>query len=355
MISDRECRGPVEEFLCYCKLIVQLRPAAGVASFAANSAKKDDLIAPDSPSLTLTDDGKFVYPCCSPPVRVGGSLLLCGRRRSHFPFQCMIGPDWPVVVLVYFLIFAVNGVVLGVSSACLGWPVLLLGLVGFVALVLAYSAVACSDPGIIYRPRVPPCPTPALADQVLSALESGSAAGDNASGSGDEDSLSGHGGKEGAERALLGSAPASMKSLGPGDDERQSELELQTQQAQQAPFSSALAPSSSSVAAAAAGAASSAASPLRLRTYENKVGAVQQTIECGQCQLQRPHTARHCIYCGVCVNELDHHCPWCGKCIGENNLKAFQTFLFLLCFQFYFLTGTLIYYFVACTYVNCSW
>ena len=56
-----------------------------------------------------------------------------------------------MVVLVYALIISINSIVLGVASPCLGWPVLLIGLSGFGLLLLAYTSVACSDPGIIYQ------------------------------------------------------------------------------------------------------------------------------------------------------------------------------------------------------------
>lgn len=76
------------------------------------------------------------------------------------------------------------------------------------------------------------------------------------------------------------------------------------------------------------------------------------TIECGQCKLQRPYTARHCCYCKVCIDDLDHHCPWSGKCIGKKNLRLFYTFTGLLSYQTYYLLGTFIYYIVyLCTTV----
>lgn len=73
----------------------------------------------------------------------------------------------------------------------------------------------------------------------------------------------------------------------------------------------------------------------------------EPTIECGQCNLHRPTYARHCSYCGVCIENLDHHCPWSGKCIGKKNMFAFTCFISLLCFQVYFLIGTVVYYFIA--------
>lgn len=35
-----------------------------------------------------------------------------------------------------------------------------------------------------------------------------------------------------------------------------------------------------------------------------------------------------------------------GKCIGERNLKAFNLFIQMLCIQFYYLLGSLIYFLI---------
>lgn len=45
-------------------------------------------------------------------------------------------------------------------------------------------------------------------------------------------------------------------------------------------------------------------------TLSASMPGVPHTIECGQCALRRPYTARHCDYCKVCIDNLDHHCPW---------------------------------------------
>jgi palmitoyltransferase ZDHHC9/14/18 len=65
------------------------------------------------------------------------------------------------------------------------------------------------------------------------------------------------------------------------------------------------------------------------------------TLECAQCHVQRPPTARHCYKCGVCIDkvadpfppstsphlaQLDHHCPFTGKCIGKKNMIPFLIF-----------------------------
>ena len=55
----------------------------GIASYENGGPKYTNLI----------DDGRSIG-FFEQPVRVGGSILLCGQRDSHFPYQCMVGPDW---------------------------------------------------------------------------------------------------------------------------------------------------------------------------------------------------------------------------------------------------------------------
>ena len=42
---------------------------------------------------------------------------------------------------------------------------------------------------------------------------------------------------------------------------------------------------------------------------EAQLSSLNNTMECGRCNLDRPRTATHCYECGVCVDQLDHHCP----------------------------------------------
>ena len=51
---------------------------------------------------------------------------------------------------------------------------------------------------------------------------------------------------------------------------------------------------------------------------------------CRRCDVVRPHEARHCYECQVCIDDLDHHCPWTGKCIGKRTLFFFHAFLICL-------------------------
>ena len=62
---DPECRKVTERYLCCC-----------VRDAVVGREKKDD--------------GQFEMS----PVRVGEFILFYGRRRSTFPFHCLVGPDW---------------------------------------------------------------------------------------------------------------------------------------------------------------------------------------------------------------------------------------------------------------------
>ena len=57
---------------------------------------------------------------------------------------------------------------------------------------------------------------------------------------------------------------------------------------------------------------------------------------------------KHCRFCGVCVEKMDHHCIWMGKCIGKYNKKSFYamivwvvlTYLYVvICFFWFYIQG----------------
>ena len=37
---------------------------------------------------------------------------------------------------------------------------------------------------------------------------------------------------------------------------------------------------------------------------------------------------KHCKFCNICIEGMDHHCPWVGKCVARKNIIPF--FLFLI-------------------------
>lgn len=94
-------------------------------------------------------DGKFVMF----PHRVGNSILLWGRKETHFPFHAFVGPEWPCMLTTYAFIiipsifFFVNVAALWESPA-----VLTIGIITFLMVLCAFSATACSEPGIVFVP-----------------------------------------------------------------------------------------------------------------------------------------------------------------------------------------------------------
>lgn len=327
-----------------------------------------------SKEKALYDDGKFV---CH-PIRVGlgsaSSILLYGKRRSRFPFHCIVGPDWPVVLIVYALIIGINAGILR-AVAPLGYPVLIIGGVGAIGLLCSYSCVALSDPGIIYKDDVDDNTSMELTASIIinnNSMESGNII-INSSANGSNNNNNGNGydnntvntGDEGGcdleEGIAANIANSESKdnnedgcSDGSGsNDGKESSPIIGT-------FSSSNSNGNSNNNGAggnsSAGSSTSVASNIgssvaKTRSTTSSVSLPvvprQATMECGHCQIQRPLNARHCVYCGSCCENLDHHCPWCGKCIGERNMAAFKTFISLLCVQIYFLFGTFIYFCIA--------
>ena len=62
---DPQCRKGVEKFLCCC-------------------------VRDRDPEQEFVDYGNFE----AIPIRIGEFILFYGRRRSVFPFHCLLGPDW---------------------------------------------------------------------------------------------------------------------------------------------------------------------------------------------------------------------------------------------------------------------
>lgn len=51
---------------------------------------------------------------------------------------------------------------------------------------------------------------------------------------------------------------------------------------------------------------------------------------CTDCICEKEPRSYHCEICKLCIRRYDHHCPWINGCVGQNNLKRFILFLFLL-------------------------
>ena len=273
-------------------------------------------VRPVSKDKGLLDDGKFTF-CTRVGAGTSTSILLYGKRTSFFPFQMLVGPDWPVVVLVFALILGVNIGVLRLIAP-LGWPVLLIGSVGFLVLLCSYACVSLSDPGIIYKLECDNGPI-----EMNEALESFSLKSKGR----EKGNGNGNGGEGASGNDERDAANSIFHALGnnSGDTEkdqgRASDVDLEDGSSSIDSVDS-KGESTTSLTPIITSASSGNGTTSKIRSVST--GSLPHvpkpsTMECGHCQLQRPLSARHCIYCGSCIEQLDHHCPWCGKCIGKRN------------------------------------
>ncbi len=361
MICNEKTRAPWEKVCCFCSCIPSSAPykkddetldheerlRRGIPSYLEGGPKYTNLI----------DDGRSIG-LCERPIRVGGSILLCGRRNSRFPNQCMIGPDWPCTVLVYVLVIGAHAIVLSLAAPCLGWPVLMLGLIGFCVLMWLYSAVACTNPGMVLK-MAPDSYTPYRSDVpgqfVEHELQVGTVAPEVTS---QHSVLAGvHEGQiqeETGEQGASGSVDVEMgcddsSEDSGGDRDGLLKKQMSTLSSNQVQMKNNHGP-------ARIEGTGYIIESITGNTI-NTVGAVrpgQREVPCGHCHFDRPMYARHCNYCGACIDGLDHHCPWSGKCIGENNLKVFNWFVGFVCFEIYFIGGIFIYYLASCQF-NANW
>ena len=72
----------------------------------------------------------------------------------------------------------------------------------------------------------------------------------------------------------------------------------------------------------------------------------KKTGYCTVCKiwLDLEKKTKHCKFCNICVEGMDHHCPWTGKCIGRRNIIPFYIFLFAV----FGLFGYFIFVYVTC-------
>ena len=95
-------------------------------------------------------DGVFHRGPC--PRKVGTNWLLWGRVDTSFPFQGMVGPDWPCMIATYSLIVGggysiINYVIPETSLGDVG-KFTVVGLV--IATVCSFTFAGCSEPGIVF-------------------------------------------------------------------------------------------------------------------------------------------------------------------------------------------------------------
>lgn len=83
------------------------------------------------------EDGRFIYT----PHRIGNSILMYGRRSSYFPYQMLIGPQWPCMLFTYALIIVPT--VLFFKNIAVHWgPGCIVGGVFTFVLLLRYDHVS---------------------------------------------------------------------------------------------------------------------------------------------------------------------------------------------------------------------
>jgi len=238
---------------------------------------KDDLI----------DDDLFI----TKPIKIGKSILLYGKRKSYFPFHCLVGPDWPMIIIVYFLIISINAVFLWIFSA-LGWIPVIIGLFSTICILISYSITIFSDPGIIYKNDYDP------AVMVVRSLDSGSITRNN----NNVNIIHSINGNDIEKNLLLHSNTV------PTDSGRVTS----TANFNSNHNNSTVIPVDNSVNHTSSGGSGNNSYSMNTTSSSMIIPFVPpiNTVDCGQCNLKRPHSARHCNYCGVCMDGLDHHCPW---------------------------------------------
>lgn len=250
---------------------------------------------PPNQALLLDDTSVDLF---GPKRRVGrgehgGHILLCGRKDSYFPFHCMVGPDWPVVVIVFTLIIVIDIIVIPVIAA-LGWVVFLIAMVGFIGTLISYAAVACTDPGIVYDPD--------SANRILDGplqgnsndLESGPLVPHNHD----------HTSSDHLGTAAIISPPAPL--LTAYDDKKGEEkTQVSGMPSMSTNGGARIMPTNDN---ASNNTTTVGYPPMPIPLHGPPL-SMNTTMQCGQCEIMRPRTARHCNYCGVCVEQLDHHCP----------------------------------------------
>ena len=96
-------------------------------------------------------DGRTRTDRCHACTRVGKHTLLFGHKRSRFPAQLMVGPDWQCMLCTYTLIVTPTVFFLLGVARNMPLPVLVVGVATFAGALIAFSAAACSDPGIVFR------------------------------------------------------------------------------------------------------------------------------------------------------------------------------------------------------------
>lgn len=292
-------------------------------------------VRPGNKDMQRIDDDRFV----TSPEWVGSSILFWGKKNSRFPYQCFVGPDWPVVILTYFLIISANIIILSATSP-LGWIPVSIGICTCSIVLYFYTFTIATNPGYVYKEMSSIDLSPVV------SVDSNAREKDLESGVDNHSRL-----------PLLHTSEAPTSgSEAFGCESEVSECVQSANETENKRNDEGVGDHCEAKLDGTNG----------IKVYNNNGGnnspqfigappptavvtttSVPSGVECGQCQMQRPYAARHCYYCDACVEELDHHCPWCGKCIGENNIDGFHCFVGWLNFQFYYLLGLTLYFLIV--------
>lgn len=242
---------------------------------------KDDLI----------DDDLFI----TKPIKIGKNILLYGKRKSYFPFHCLVGPDWPMVIIVYFLIISINAVFLWIFSA-LGWIPVIIGLFSTICILISYSITIFSDPGIIYKNDYDPT---VIAFRSLDSSSCNPNINTVTRNNHNVNIIHSNDGNDIEKNLLLNSNTVITDTV---------RVTSTATNYNSSHNNSTVIPVDNSVKH------TSGNNNYNMNTTSSSMMIPSvppiNTVDCGQCNMKRPHSARHCNYCGVCMDGLDHHCPW---------------------------------------------
>lgn len=76
------------------------------------------------------------------------------------------------------------------------------------------------------------------------------------------------------------------------------------------------------------------------REYNGDISKIKICDKCNITILKSLQIS-HCIFCNICIKNLDHHCPWIGKCVGKYTKIPF--YFFLIGLIFYIISNIIIF------------
>ena len=80
------------------------------------------------------------------------------------------------------------------------------------------------------------------------------------------------------------------------------------------------------------------------RRFEREYkGDFSKIKRCDKCNITifKSLNISHCVFCNICIKNLDHHCPWIGKCVGKYTKIPF--YCFLIGIIFYIISNIIIF------------